>query len=258
MRWHSFTPSITSRAAGSKSSIGPTPPSTVCRTPVERWTVNPISTSRWMTFSVCCSVAPSCMTTNIRSLPAFLQHFYFLYCSHLINDAFEDALDRLVRERAAIMPGNVLKHLIFPLGLVDRQLQFLFDAADFFDNGGALVQNPEQRQIEFVNLLAATRQVFERIAAHCARNGAVNRRVNASNSAAMFASAICFSICRTIALPTTTPSATLAASRACSGVLIPNPAASGRSVNARILFASGSSASDSEACSPVTPVRETR
>ena len=61
-----------------------------------------------------------------------------------------------------------------------------------------------------------------------------------------------------MALPTTTPSACRPISATCSGVEMPKPTASGRSVTARMERTSGSTASESESCSPVTPVRETR
>jgi len=45
MRWHSLTPSSASKSAGSKLSAGPTPPRTVCSTPVDRCTVKFSDTS---------------------------------------------------------------------------------------------------------------------------------------------------------------------------------------------------------------------
>src|ERR1019366_6454180 len=63
---------------------------------------------------------------------------------------------------------------------------------------------------------------------------------------------------RTNALPTTTPSAIFATTPACSGVEMPNPAASGNFVAPRIDATNGPNASDNAARSPVTPVRETK
>src|SRR5580692_2514153 len=65
MRWHSLTPGMTSNSMGSTSPTGPTPPSTVCTIPEERWTMKPIETNRSMTFCVCASSAPSCITTSM-------------------------------------------------------------------------------------------------------------------------------------------------------------------------------------------------
>src|SRR5579859_2924044 len=78
MRWHSLTPCMTSNVMGSTSPTGPTPPSTVCIKPEERWTMKPMDTSRSMTLWMCASSAPSCMTTSMIGL----SYQYSVWMSH--------------------------------------------------------------------------------------------------------------------------------------------------------------------------------
>src|SRR5574341_1120540 len=92
IRWASLTASITSKSAGSKCAAGPTPPNTVCTTPVERCTAKPSDTRRSITACIWASVAPSCITTNIDTL---LLHPLPLHLPHLVDDALEDAPHRL-------------------------------------------------------------------------------------------------------------------------------------------------------------------
>src|SRR5208283_1727527 len=67
----------------------------------------------------------------------------------------------------------------------------------------------------------------------------------------------CAAISLTMALPTTTASAFSATVRACSGVDMPNPTATGRLVCARILAVICPMVSETDACIPVTPSRDT-
>ncbi len=78
----------------------PTPPSTVWITPVERWTLKPISTRRSITASICCSVAPCCITTNIYLAPVSMR--VALNLPHFVDDALEDATHRGLIERPLI------------------------------------------------------------------------------------------------------------------------------------------------------------
>ena len=61
-----------------------------------------------------------------------------------------------------------------------------------------------------------------------------------------------------MALPITTASTLPASSATCSGVEMPKPMASGRSVWARMRSMSGMADSEMVCCTPVMPVRETR
>ena len=65
------------------------------------------------------------------------------------------------------------------------------------------------------------------------------------------------SISATIRLPTTAASACCQTSLTCSGVEIPNPTATGRSVNRRTRWTRFAAASDKLCWTPVTPARET-
>src|SRR5207249_2719278 len=62
----------------------------------------------------------------------------------------------------------------------------------------------------------------------------------------------------TIALPTTTPSASRAVARACAGVLIPNPTASGSALAARTRATCSARSAGTWSRTPVTPRREMR
>src|SRR5581483_5586326 len=136
--------------------------------------------------------------------------------------------------------------------IIDVLIQDPFGSGDIFDDARAPVEELDQLRVDFVNFLAALLQKPPGILrTHFLILSARDR----TNGSSPFGS---FSICRTIALPTTTPSAIFATAAACSGVEIPNPAANGNFVAARIFSISGARSSDSDARSPVTPVLETR
>src|SRR5579871_1519389 len=141
MRWHSLTPAMASKSAGSKSSAGPTPPSTVCTTPVERWTVKPIETRRLMTEETCSSLAPCCMTTSILSVSlACAFAIAILQRPHFVDDAFEHALHGVVRQRTAVGGGHVAIDIVFAARFVDGHVGGLLGASDFLRRRGALIQ----------------------------------------------------------------------------------------------------------------------
>src|SRR5207244_12140494 len=62
----------------------------------------------------------------------------------------------------------------------------------------------------------------------------------------------------TRALPTTTPSASWAVARACAGVLMPNPTASGSGLAARTRATCSAKSGGTRSRAPVTPRREIR
>src|SRR6266849_496366 len=155
MRTTSRTPSMTSMSRGSNSPGTPTAPSTVCDAPVERWTSNPIATSRSITCWICSSFAPSCMTTTIAtpipsSLPGEPQltllfhlavtHHGALDVTRLIQNALKQAPDGRVRQWSRIGANHSVQDLILPLRLIERLSGRALDLADFDDAAGALIQ----------------------------------------------------------------------------------------------------------------------
>src|SRR5271169_5262173 len=166
MRCASFTPSSTSKSAGSNWPIGPTPPRTVCTAPVDLWTVKPSATRRSMTASICFSVAPSCITTNIRessTLAVLLQHAQALDVAHLVDDTFENPLDAVGAQRSGVVRGHVLEDLVLAAWLVDGEAEVPLHAADFFDDAGALAEQFEDAAVQVVDAVAAPGQDFETV-----------------------------------------------------------------------------------------------
>src|SRR5712692_657100 len=155
MRTTSRTPSMTSMSRGSNSPGTPTAPSTVCDAPVERWTSNPIATSRSITCWICSSFAPSCMTTTIAapissSVPGdvLLSLLFHLAVTHhcaldgtrFIQNALKQPPDSCVRQRSRIGANHSVQDLILSLRLIERLASRALDLADFNDAVGALIQ----------------------------------------------------------------------------------------------------------------------
>jgi hypothetical protein len=90
----------------------------------------------------------------MRSVLRRLLHLIALHGSHFVDDAFENALNRLMRQRAVIVGEYVGVYLIFAFGFVNGEVPLLFDAANSFDNGGALVQQIQKAAIQHVDLAA--------------------------------------------------------------------------------------------------------
>src|SRR5436305_4805441 len=154
IRCASLTPSIASYTPGSNSSRPPTPPSTVWITPVERCTSKPSSVSRPITRSICSSVACCCITTSI-GLTFLAFYSGFLNPPHLIDDAFENTLHRVIRQRPRVVRRYVPVDLVLTLRLIDRHARFSLHAPDLLYNSGSLINRFQDLQIESVNALTA-------------------------------------------------------------------------------------------------------
>src|SRR4030095_10233934 len=126
MRSTSWTPS---RMPINSGSIlwAPTTPSTVRVTPDDRWTSIPSSIRRWMTESICASVARSFITTTMtllsdRRTEVFTGGTRFAFGSPcLVNDAFEDADDGVGGQRSGELlrrPLYFLEHLLLWFALL--------------------------------------------------------------------------------------------------------------------------------------------
>src|SRR5262249_39551328 len=144
----------------------------------------------------------------------------------------ENPLQCVRIERSLIVRAKVAIHIVFALGFVDGKVHLLLDLSDFLDDPCAPVQRCEQLAIDRIDLIAKLRESRQRIFLRHPSIPLRSDRANASRSP------FC-SIVRTNALPTATPSASCATSRACSGVEIPNPTASGSMVCLRVWFTNG-------------------
>src|SRR5262249_42870867 len=121
----------------------PTAPSTVRSTPVERCTSIPISIRRATTFSICSSVARSCMTTTIVPAASPVPVLMLLgpdvlavnqtpfEASRLVDDAFEQPRNGVRSERAlGGDAAHVGQDLLLPLRLIDLDAELLLQLAD--------------------------------------------------------------------------------------------------------------------------------
>src|SRR6185369_4843731 len=132
-------------------------------TPVERCTSMPISTRRATTFSICSSVARSCMTTTMTStasavcdtLPArlFPVHHAPLEPPRLIDDPLEQPRDRVGPERSlGGDAAHVRDHFFLAIRLIDVDAALLLDAADLARDARALVQQAHQHLVDAIDV----------------------------------------------------------------------------------------------------------
>src|SRR5262249_23766223 len=152
---------------------------------------------------------------------------HFLQAAHFVDNSFEDPFQRIRAERPVVVGRDVAKDVFLALRLVNWQIDRLLHFPDAFHHFGSPVQSLQQLAVDGVDVVAILRKKLERLFASHPSIPFRSDRANASRSPFS-------SIVRTNALPTTTPSASCATSRACSGVEIPNPTASGSSVYSRI------------------------
>src|ERR1700731_4864480 len=153
--------------------------------------------------------------------------------AHFVDDALEDAGQFLVRQRTGVLRAGMGKNLFPAAGIVDILVKDPFGGRDILDHAGAPIHQDDQRDVDVVDPFPA---VFQKSGSFLRRHFFIlSARDLASDSRPPGS----FSICRTMALPTTTPSAIFATAAACSGVEIPNPAATGSFVAMRILSING-------------------
>src|SRR5580704_6594998 len=133
-------------------------------------------------------------------------HLLLLDGPHLIDDALEDALQRIGGQWSGIVTGDVLEDLIFALGFVDRQSKLVFDAADFVHDCGSLVEQLHNLHVHRVDLPPAIRELLH---AHLFFDSKPLASVlaRASTFAGSWPLVAFSSMTRSKALPTTTPSA---------------------------------------------------
>src|SRR6185436_4299943 len=230
--------------------LAPTTPSTVRVAPDDRCTSIPSSISRAITESICCSVARSFMTTTMTfssdPVPAFA--LLSLGAASLVDDALEDAHDGFRCERPGKLGGRLpdrRQHLRLAVRLIHRQPHVVFQAPHFNGARHPHVQQPHQLPVDDVNPVP---QVLDR--------QAFSQRTYSSTRVSRSAEAPASAITFTSALPTTAASAQRPTSRTCSGVEMPKPSATGRSLTARMRRTICSAPSAIWSRTPVTPRRE--
>ena len=91
-----------------------------------------------------------------------LAHLFLLDGPHLIDDAFENALERFRVQWPGIVAGDVFKDLIFALGFVDGHGELALDTADFVHDSGSLVEQVDDLEVQLVDLTAAIRELLKR------------------------------------------------------------------------------------------------
>ena len=104
-----------------------------------------------------------------------VRHPVLLDAAHFVDDALENALQPVRRQRTVVVRVDVIENLSLPVGLVDRQRGGPLRAADLFDDRGSLVEQVDQTAIEPVDPLAAIGQTAAR-SASCSGCGDVGIR----------------------------------------------------------------------------------
>src|SRR3954467_9207886 len=251
MRSTSCTPSRISISSFS-TLCAPTTPSTVRVAPEERCTSMPISMRRAMTVSICASVARSFITTTMtllscfQILAAFARHP--LGATRLVDHAFENADDRFggqrPRQRGGGLP-DLGQYLRFALRLINREAGLMLEATHFHRARNANVEESHELIVDHVD---PAPQLLD--------GQDFSQRTYSSTRLFTLSEAPASAITFTRALPTTAASAHWPTARTCSGLEIPKPSATGRSLTALIRATICSAPSASWSRTPVTPSRE--
>src|SRR6185295_546702 len=210
-----------------------------------------------MIFWICSSVADCSITMTMgSSLLLFLVDGEALQAAALVDDSFEDALDRGRIQRPRVLPHHPLQDPGLPLRRVDGQAERPLHLPDLHRARRPAVEQPHQLLVDRVDAAAP---LVDGVGVCRRRRLAVGGRLQIALLSHLTWPATspsgCSSRNRTSALPTTTASATEAAAATCSGVEIPKPRATGSRVSALIRASSGRASPESASRSPVTPVR---
>src|ERR1700758_108425 len=75
-----------------------------------------------------------------------------------VDDALEKTANRGIGERALIVVFGILQNFLFAIRLVERQMLFLFEFADFQRTPGTLVEKLDQFAVKFVDAAAEVGQ----------------------------------------------------------------------------------------------------
>jgi hypothetical protein len=78
-----------------------------------------------------------------------------------VNDAFEQAADGGVGQRAGIGAFGVGKDFVFAFGLIEREVGRLFQLADFEGAAGTLVEKLDELFVDFVDAAAPVGEIHQ-------------------------------------------------------------------------------------------------
>src|SRR5258708_34392763 len=81
-------------------------------------------------------------------------HGFALGTAGFVDDAFEEAANGGVGERAGIDALGVLEDFALTLGLIERKIFGLLDFADFEGAAGTLVEQLDEFAVDFIDLAA--------------------------------------------------------------------------------------------------------
>src|ERR1700687_3310651 len=180
--------------------------------------------------------------------------------ARFVNDAFKEPANGGVRQRAGIMGLGILQNFFFALGLVEREIRFHLEAADFQGAFGALVEKLDKFSVDFVDALAPFIELH-RMASRRERPlrpASLRDATRVASADAAESTEEAFSISATSAEPTTAASASPPRRETCPGKEMPKPTAIGSFVLERTRRSSAGTSSDIASLAPVTPVREMR
>src|SRR5215470_6672064 len=79
--------------------------------------------------------------------------------ARFINNSFEQTSNRGIGERPAIIAFSVLQDLFFTIGLIERQMLFLFQLSDFERALRALVQKFHKLFVQLIDAATPITQV---------------------------------------------------------------------------------------------------
>jgi len=71
-----------------------------------------------------------------------------------VDDALEKAANRGMGERPLVVVFGILQNFLFAIRLVERQMLFLFEFADFQRALGTFIEKLDQFAVEFVDAAA--------------------------------------------------------------------------------------------------------
>src|SRR5260370_34856471 len=155
--------------------------------------------------------------------------------ARFVDDAFEEAANGSVGERAGIDALGVFQNFALALGLIERKIFCLLDFADFEGAAGTLVEQLDEFAVDFIDLAApvgeshgATSRRDRPWVAACLRE-----RMRAARAALADSTDSAFSISETSAEPTTAASARPPRTETWPGREMPKPTAMGSCVTAR-------------------------
>src|SRR5713226_5809372 len=180
--------------------------------------------------------------------------------ARFVDDAFEEAANGSVRERAGVDALGIFQDFALAFGLIERKILNLLEFADFEGATGTLVEQLDEFAVDFIDLAAP---VGERHGATSRRErpwvaACLRERTRCASAMLAASTDFAFSISETSAEPTTAASARPPRTETWPGREMPKPTAMGSCVTARARRMSAGRSSGSASLAPVTPVREMR